>query len=81
MELETVAARGRFQFKETLMSGYAAADPSEPRKVLGLIWETQRDKLQVNIKLNTGGKRGGARLKEGVDLEGDQVKSIPETIT
>jgi hypothetical protein len=40
-ELETVATSGGFQFKETLMSGDAAVDPSEPRKVLWLIWETQ----------------------------------------
>ncbi len=45
-----VAARGGFQFKETLMSGDAAADPSKPRKVLGLVWETQEDKLQVDVK-------------------------------
>jgi hypothetical protein len=60
--LETLAARGGFQFKETLMSGDAAGDPSEPQKVLGLIWETQEDKLQVDVKLNTGGKVGGARV-------------------
>jgi hypothetical protein len=60
--LETLAARGGFQFKETLMSGDAAGDPSEPQKVLGLIWETQEDKVQVDVKLNTGGKVGGARV-------------------
>jgi hypothetical protein len=60
-ELELVAACGGFQFKETLMSGDVAADPSDPRKVLGLVWETQGDKLQVDVKLNTGGKVGGAR--------------------
>jgi hypothetical protein len=38
------------------MTGDAAADPSEPRKVLGLIWETFEDKLQVDVKLNTGGR-------------------------
>jgi hypothetical protein len=39
-DLEALAGRGGFQFKGTLMTGDAAADPSEPRKVLGLIWET-----------------------------------------
>jgi hypothetical protein len=81
MELETVAARGGIQFKETLTSEDTAAYPSEPRKVLGLIWETQQDKLLVVVKLNTEGKRGGARLKEDVDLEGDLDKAIPEAIT
>jgi hypothetical protein len=80
-ELETVATCGGFQFKETLISGDAAADTSEPRKVLGLIWETQQDKLQVDIKLNTGGKRGEVRLKEDVDLEKDLDKAVPEAVT
>jgi hypothetical protein len=61
-DLETLAGRGGFQFKGTLMTGDAATDPSEPRKVLGLIWETQEDKLQVDVKVNTGGKVGGARV-------------------
>ncbi len=55
-DLATLAGRGRFQLKGTLIMGDAAADPSEPRKVLGLIWETQEDKVQVDVKLNTGGK-------------------------
>jgi hypothetical protein len=80
-DLETLAARGGFQFKETLMSGDAAADPSEPRKVLGLIWETQKDKLQVDVKLNTGGKIGGARVQEDIDLEGDLSRAIPGAVT
>ncbi len=69
-DLETLAGRGGLQFKGTLMMGDAAADPSEPRKVLGLIWETQEDKLQVDVKLNTGGKVGGARIQEDIDLGG-----------
>ncbi len=81
MELEVVAACGRFQFKEMLMSGDVATDPSKPRKVLGLEWETQRDKLQVDVKLNTGGKVGGARVQEDIDLEGDLDKAIPGAIT
>ncbi len=79
--LETLAGRGGFQFKGTLMTGDAAADPSEPRKVLGLIWETQEDKLQVDVKLNTGGKVGGARIQEDIDLEGDLSQALPGTIT
>jgi len=56
-ELEVIAARGGFEFKETLVSGDPAVDPSAPRKVRGMIWETEADKLQVNMKLNTGGKK------------------------
>jgi hypothetical protein len=80
-ELEVVAAFGVFQFKETLMSGDAAADPSEPRNVLGFVWETQEDKLLVDVKLNTGGKVGGAQIQEDIDLEGDLSKAIPGAIT
>ncbi len=63
------------------MTGDATADQSEPRKVLGLIWETQEDKLQVDVKLNTGGKVGGARVQEDIDLEGDLSQALPGTIT
>jgi hypothetical protein len=80
-DLETLAGRGGFQFKGTLMTGDAAADPSEPRKVLGLIWETQEDKLQVDVKVNTGGKVGGARVQEDIDLEGDLSQALPGSIT
>jgi hypothetical protein len=80
-DLETLAGRGGFQFKGTLMTGDATADPSEPRKVLGLIWETQEDKLQVDVKLNTGGKIGGARIQEDIDLDGDLSQALPGTIT
>jgi hypothetical protein len=55
-ELETVAARGGFQFKKTLMSRDKATDPSEPRKVLWLVWETQQDQLHVDINWTPEGK-------------------------
>jgi hypothetical protein len=29
----------------------------EPRKVLGLIWETEADRLKVDVKLNLGAKK------------------------
>jgi hypothetical protein len=66
-DLEVLAGRGGFQFKGTLMTGDAAANPSEPRKVLGLIWETLEDKLQADVKLNTGSKIGGARVQDDID--------------
>jgi hypothetical protein len=80
-DLETLAGRGGFQFKGTLMTGDTAVDPSEPRKVLGLIWERFEDKLQVDVKLNTGGKVGGARVQDDIDLEGDLSQALPGTIT
>jgi hypothetical protein len=48
--------------------GDPAADPNEPREVLGLIWETQEDRLMVDVKLNLGPKKAGLKLEEDVDL-------------
>jgi len=63
------------------MSGDLVVDPSEARKVLGKIWETEADKLQVDVKLNTGGKRSGARIEEDKDLEADMEEVMPDVIT
>jgi hypothetical protein len=46
-EMEAVARQGGFEFKETLMSGDKEKDDGEPHKVLGLIWETEKDRLRV----------------------------------
>ncbi|MFN9909801.1 MAG: hypothetical protein ACK56F_27405, partial [bacterium] len=80
-ELEVVAKKGGFEFKETLMSGDSAADPNEPRKVLGLIWETQEDRLMVDVKLNLGPKRAGLKLEEDVDLTSNIEGDLPGLIT
>jgi hypothetical protein len=49
--------------------------------VLGLVKETQQDRLQEDVKLNTGGKVGGARVLEDIDLEGDLDRAMPGAIT
>ena len=49
--------------------------------MLGLIWETFEDKLQVDVKLNTGGKVGGARVQDDIDLEEDLSQALPGAIT
>jgi hypothetical protein len=74
--LDTVATRGGFQFNETLMSGDPSADPSEPRKVPGLILETRKP-TSGGIKLNTG----GALVREDADLEANLNEAIPEANT
>ncbi len=58
-EMEAVAKRGGFEFKETLMSGDTEDEGGEPHKVLGLIWETEADRLKVDVKLILGAKRAG----------------------
>ncbi len=80
-EMEAVAKRGGFEFKETLMSGDKEDENGEPRKVLGLIWETEADRLKVDVKLNLGAKRAGLHLMENIELSEGPEKALPEVIT
>jgi hypothetical protein len=75
-EMEAVARQGGFEFKETLMSGDKEKDDSEPHKVLGLIWETEKDRLRVDVKLNLGAKRAGLHLLGNVELEDEPEKAF-----
>jgi hypothetical protein len=80
-EMEAVAKRGGFKFKETLMSGDKEDENGEPRKVLGLIWETEADRLKVDVKLNLGAKKAGLHLMENIELSEGPEKALPEVIT
>ncbi len=80
-EMEAVAKRGGFKFKETLMSGDKEDENGEPRKVLGLIWETEADRLKVDVKLNLGAKKAGLHLMENMELSEGPEKALPEVIT
>jgi hypothetical protein len=62
MEMEAVAKEGGFEFKETLMSGDKTKNGEPPHKILGLIWETEEDRLRVDVKLKLGAKRAGLHL-------------------
>ncbi len=53
----------------------------EPHKVLGLIWETEADRLRVDVKLNLGAKKAGLHLMENVVLDEELEKVLPEVIT
>jgi len=46
-----------------------------------MIWETEAVKLQVDVKLNTGGKVSGARVEEDINLEDDMLEVMPDVIT
>jgi hypothetical protein len=65
----------------TVNFGDPAADPNDPRKVLGLIWETQEDRLMVDVKLNLGPKKAGLKLEEDVDLTSNIEGDLPGLIT
>jgi hypothetical protein len=72
-ELEAVARRGGFEFKETLKSG--------DKEVLGLIWEMEADRLRVDVKLNLGAKKAGLHLMENVVLDEEPGDALPDVIT
>jgi hypothetical protein len=80
-EMETVARKGGFEFKETMMSGDKEKDDGEPHKVLGLIWETEKDRLKVEVKLNLGAKKAGLHLMDNLELEEEPEKALPDVIT
>jgi hypothetical protein len=81
-EIEKICEMGGFKFKQTHQTG----DPveGEPIKVLGLIWDTETDRLKVDIKVNFAGKRGGAKLGPDLDLETFEEEiddKFPDVIT
>ncbi len=80
-ELEAVAKRGGFEFKETLMFGDEEDENGEPHKVLGLIWETEANRLRVDVKLNLGAKKAGLHLMENIKLDEELEKALPDVIT
>jgi hypothetical protein len=79
VDLEEIAAHGGFTFKETLMSGDRQEEGDE-RKVLGLIWDTERDQLQVDVKVNFSCKKRGAREEPDESLT-ELETTVPERIT
>ena len=80
-ELEAVAKRGGFEFKDTLMFGDEEDENGEPHKVLGLIWETEANRLRVDVKLNLGAKKAGLHLMENIELDEEPEKALPDVIT
>jgi hypothetical protein len=79
-DMEDILENGRFRFKETVMSGDPLEKGGELRKVLGLRWDTQEDKICVDIKLNYGEKVKGAYLEEDAPLA-DPESALPQVIT
>jgi hypothetical protein len=79
-DMEDNLENGGFCFKETVMSGDPLGKDGELRKVLGLRWDTQRDEICVDIKLNYGEKVKGAYLEEGAPLTNPE-SALPQVIT
>jgi hypothetical protein len=80
-EMEVVAKQGSFEFKETLMCRDKESADGELHKVLGLIWETEADRLGVVVKLNLEAKKAGLHLMYNVELEDEPEKALPKVIT
>jgi hypothetical protein len=79
-DMEDILENGGFRFKETVMAGDPLEEGGELRKVLGLRWDTQEDKICVDIKLNYGEKVKGAYLEEDA-LLADPESALPQVIT
>ncbi len=77
---EDILENGGFRFKEMVMSGDPLEEGGELGKVLGLRWDTQEDKICVDIKLNYGEKVKGAYLEEDAPLT-DPESALPQVIT
>jgi hypothetical protein len=79
-DMEDILANGGFWFKETVMSRDPLERGGELRKVLGLRWDTQKDEICVDIRLNYGEKMKGAYLEEDAPLS-DPESALTRSIT
>jgi hypothetical protein len=79
-DMEDILENGGFCFKETVMSGDPLGEKDDLRKVLGLRWDTERDEICVDIKLNYGEKVKGAYLEEDAPPSNPE-SALPRVIT
>ncbi len=63
-EVEGIIKNGTFSFKTAVYSG----DKVEPTKVLGLIWDSAKDRLYVPARVNESAKFKGRRTSPDLDL-------------
>lgn len=76
--MDAIAAKGGFIYKETVISGDASSD--EPRKVLGLGWDSGTDTIYIGTKVNISAKKKGIKEMPDIELE-ELVGMMPEEIT
>ena len=62
--MEVIVAKGGFKFKKTVMSG----DEGEPTRILGTGWDTKRDTLFLEVKINVSDKHKGLRREPDMNL-------------
>ena len=73
-DLEKIVQEGGFKFKDTVMTGDPLKD-NEKVKVLGMLWDTAKDTFAIDVKINHGGKKKGAKLLPDMDLEEEAVEN------
>jgi hypothetical protein len=66
--MEYILENGGFLFKEIVMTGDPLGEEGELRKVLGLRWDTKKDKICMDVKLNYGEKVKGAYIEQDATL-------------
>jgi hypothetical protein len=79
-DMESIIGNSRFQLKETIMSSDSLDERGELEKVLGLRWETEKNKICVDIKLNYGEKIKGTYIEQDDSLTDLEV-SLLDRIT
>ena len=77
-KMDEIVSHGGFTYKATTMTGDKMSD--RVVKILGTGWDTEKDQLFVDTKINFGKKRKG--IRDQADIEPEQVvEQAPETIT
>ena len=76
--MDKIVSYGGFQYKDAVFSG--DKNDGEPRKVLGVGWDTESDTLFIDAKLNFTEKKKGLRKEPDLDLSNLEER-IPTQIT
>ena len=78
-QMDDIVAQGGFKYKNVIMTG-DKTEEGEERKVLGTCWDTERDLLFIDCKINFSKKRKG--LRTGPDLEPEKIQDLaPDQVT
>ena len=76
--MDDIVSMGGFRYKDVIMSGDVTE--GEPRKVLGIGWNTEKDSLFVDVKVNFHEKKKGVFVGPDADLNNIQP-AVPEIVT
>ena len=77
--MDRIAELGGFKYKETVMSG-DKSDLAEPRRVVGLGWDSESDCVYINTNVNVSCKKKGVKEEPDIPLE-QLVEKFPDVIT